>query len=95
MDSQIKIHPIEANFLVVTTENKEYPLPVLIYSVENEKENYVYAELLSYSILGYGKNIQEAKEDLVNLFDLYSFDTANSEKRSTMIQSETEKKSSS
>ncbi|EMN93041.1 MULTISPECIES: hypothetical protein [Leptospira] len=90
MDAQIKIQPIEANFLIVKTEQKNYPLPVLVYKVE--KENYIYAEILNYGILGYGANIQEAKEDLVNLFDLYSFDSSNSNQSVKIIQSESEKR---
>ncbi|MDO6383305.1 hypothetical protein [Leptospira santarosai] len=92
MEAQIKIQPIEANFLIVKTEQKDYPLPVLVYKIENEKENYIYAEILSYGILGYGASIQEAKEDLLNLFDLYSFDSPNSNQSVEIIQSESEKK---
>lgn len=92
MEAQIKIQPIEANFLIVKTEQKDYPLPVLVYKIENEKENYTYAEILSYGILGYGASIQEAKEDLLNLFDLYSFDSPNSNQSVEIIQSESEKR---
>ncbi|EMJ64559.1 MULTISPECIES: hypothetical protein [Leptospira] len=90
MNTEYKIQPIEANFLVVKMDEKEYPLPVLVYKVENE--NYVYAEILNYSILGYGNSIQEAKEDIVNLIDLYLHDSKNSDKPSSIIQSETEKR---
>lgn len=38
MEAQIKIQPIEANFLIVKTEQKDYPLPVLVYKIENEKK---------------------------------------------------------
>ncbi|MCG6162094.1 hypothetical protein LFX13_17710, partial [Leptospira bandrabouensis] len=70
MDTQFNIQPIDATFLLAKTVRGHLPYPVLIYKVKSASDDNYYAEIVDCVILGYGRSIEEAKEDVVELFDI-------------------------
>ncbi|PJZ29100.1 hypothetical protein [Leptospira kmetyi] len=91
MDTHSRIQFILSNILIVKTKQKKIPLPVIFYKVAGEEEGYVYAEILNFGILGYGQNVNEAKEDVVELLDSMIVDSIQSKQEFVITPSENEK----
>ncbi|TGM05970.1 hypothetical protein EHQ76_06805 [Leptospira barantonii] len=71
MSHSSSIIPIHAKEFFSNNNGKILSLPVLVYRISDDEDHLIYVEVLSYGILGSGRDFQEAVDDLIETLKLY------------------------